>query len=194
VVEFVARSWVWVVVLQFGVVNAAFVGSVTVLGPAVADTTIGRAGWGLVLAVQSAGLVAGALLALRWPAQRALRRGVGLTLLSALPPLALAGQAPVAVLAAAAFLAGVGIEQFTIAWDISLQQHVPPQALARVYSYDAVGSFIAIPLGEVAVGPLAASTGTSTTLIGCAAVITAATLLALGNTNVRQLRTTHPPR
>jgi MFS family permease len=192
--EFVARSWVWVVVLQFGVVNAAFVGSVTVLGPAVADTTIGRAGWGLVLAVQSAGLVAGALLALRWPAQRALRRGVGLTLLSALPPLALAGQAPVAVLAAAAFLAGVGIEQFTIAWDVSLQQHVPPQALARVYSYDAVGSFIAIPLGEVAVGPLAASIGTSTTLIGCAAVITAATLLALGNTNVRQLRTTHPPR
>ena len=191
--EFVARSWVWVVVLQFSVVNAAFVGAITVLGPTVADATIGRAAWGVVLAVQSAGLVAGALLALRWPAARALRRGVGLTLLCALPPLALAVEASVTVLAAAAFLAGVAVEQFTVAWDVSLQRNVPQHALARVYSYDAVGSFVAIPLGEVAVGPLAARIGTSATLLGCAAVIAAATFLALGSADVRRLRTTSAP-
>lgn len=79
--EFVRRRWVWVVVAQFCAVNAAYTGTVTVLGPLVADDTVGRGGWGLVLAVQGAGLVAGGLLALRWRPVHALRVGVALTAL-----------------------------------------------------------------------------------------------------------------
>ncbi|MGX7677036.1 MFS transporter [Plantactinospora sp. DSM 117369] len=65
--EFVARSWVWVVVLGFLLINFAYASSVNVLGPAVADETIGRPAWGVVLAAQTAGMVAGALVALRIP-------------------------------------------------------------------------------------------------------------------------------
>ena len=63
--EFISRTWVWVVVLAFCFINAAVVAGIQVLGPAVADQTIGRRLWGLVLAAHTAGMVAGAVVALR---------------------------------------------------------------------------------------------------------------------------------
>src|SRR5687767_13316401 len=48
--EFRSRTWLWVVVVQFAFVNAAWSGATSALGPVVADDTIGRAAWGLVLA------------------------------------------------------------------------------------------------------------------------------------------------
>jgi MFS family permease len=74
--EFTSRRWVWIVVLQFMIVNAAVVGGAQVLGPAVADETFGRAAWGMVLACQTAGAVVGGLLAARWLPRRALLYGV----------------------------------------------------------------------------------------------------------------------
>jgi len=59
--------------------------------------------------------------------------------------------------------------------------------LARVYSYDAVGSFIAIPVGEILVGPLAHAFGTTPVLLGCAAVIVVASFAALSTRSVRRL-------
>lgn len=44
--EFTSRSRVWVIVVAFCFLNAGITASLTVLGPAVADTTgIGRTGW-----------------------------------------------------------------------------------------------------------------------------------------------------
>nr|WP_179549313.1 MFS transporter [Herbiconiux flava] len=197
--EFTRRRWVWVVVAQFGVLNAAFVGATTVLGPLVADQTFGRAGWGFVVAAQAGGLALGAVLALRWRPRRALAVGVGGMALTALPVVALAivagglgpsaaGAAAVPVLIVAFALGGVALEVFAIAWDQSLQTHVPRGALSRVYSFDMVGSFLAIPLGEVLVGPLAHSFGTAPTLLGCAALVVAATAAALTVPAVRRLR------
>lgn len=197
--EFIRRRWVWVVVAQFGVLNAAFVGATTVLGPLVADQTFGRAGWGFVVAAQAGGLALGAVLALRWRPRRALAVGVGGMALTALPVVALAmvagglepsaaGAAAVPVLIVAFALGGVALEVFAIAWDQSLQTHVPRGALSRVYSFDMVGSFLAIPLGEVLVGPLAHRFGTAPTLLGCAALVVAATAAALAVPAVRRLR------
>ena len=61
--EFVSRTWVWVVVVQFMVVNAALLGGLHVLGPAIADDTIGRTAWGFALAAEMAGAVVGGILA-----------------------------------------------------------------------------------------------------------------------------------
>ena len=73
---------------------------------------------------------------------------------------------------AGAFLSGIGLEQFGIAWETSMQEHVPADVLARVYSYDALGSFIAVPAGELAAGPVAHTIGTGPALL-CAAGIVA---------------------
>jgi MFS family permease len=185
--EFIGRTWVWVVVLAFSFINAAFVGAVAVLGPAVADHTIGRRLWGVVLAADTAGMVCGALVALRLKVRRLLLVGMvsvaGIALL--IVPLAVAPYP--AVLIAAAFLSGVGVEQFGIAWETSVQEHVPPDKLARVYSYDALGSFIAIPVGEVAAGPVAGLVGVRTALLGAAGIIVAAVGGSLLSRDVRTL-------
>ncbi len=186
--EFASRSWVWVVVLQFMIVNAAMVGGMQVLGPAVADDTFGRAAWGVALACQTAGALAGGLVAARWLPRRALLFGVVLILLFA-PPMLVLGLAPhLVLLIPAMFLTGWAAEQFTIAWDLSLQQNVPGEKLARVYSYDIIGSMVAVPLGQLAVGPVAAEAGTTPTLVGCAVLIVVTTCAALASREVRELR------
>ncbi|PZF35660.1 MULTISPECIES: MFS transporter [unclassified Curtobacterium] len=188
-VEFSGRRWVWTVVAQFAVLNAAFVGATTVLGPVVADGSFGRAGWGLVVAAQTVGLALGALIALRWRPRHALGIGVALMAVTALPVLALAGAPALPTLLVAFALGGVAIELFAIAWDHALQSNVPRAVLSRVYSYDMVGSFVAVPLGEALVGPLAHAVGTPATLVGCAVVIVVATVVAASTRSVRRVTT-----
>lgn len=190
--EFVSRSWVWVVVLQFMIVNAAMSGGSQVLGPVVADETFGRAAWGVALAGQTVGAVVGGLVATRWLPRRALLFGVALVVMFA-PPLLALGLAPhLAVLIPAMFLCGFSMEQFTIAWDVSLQENVPGERLARVYSYDVLGSIVALPAGQLAVGPVAAVAGAGPTLVGCAVLIVVVTLAALASQEVRTLRRLSP--
>lgn len=190
--EFASRTWVWVVVAQFLVVNAALAGAEGVLGPVVADRTIGRSAYGLVLAASAVGLVVGALVALRYRPHKVLRFGVAVILALALPSLGLALSPTVLVLVATFFLAGVASDLFGVAWDVSLQQNIAPDRLARVYSYDALGSFLAIPLGQVVVGPLSAVTGTRNALLGLSAAVTVATALALSSRSVRALERQAP--
>ena len=51
-------TWLWVVVLAFGFLNAIHIGALFTLGPAVAKDTIGEQGWGLVLSAEALGLLA----------------------------------------------------------------------------------------------------------------------------------------
>jgi MFS family permease len=186
--EFSSRTWLWVVVAGFGVVNACLSGGLNVLGPVVADDTIGRRAWGFVLAAQTVGMIAGGFLAIRLRLRRLLFVGVACTGLMVLPVFAL-GVAPVlGVLLAAAFVAGVGIEQFGVAWETTMQEHVSADKLARVYSYDMLGSFIAMPVGEVIVGPVGQAVGAEPTLVGAAILIGVAVLGMLASRDVRSLR------
>jgi len=185
--EFTARRWLWVVVAQFAVVNAASSGVRSVLAPVVADETFGRRAYGWALTLFTLGLLAGLLVALRLRPRRALLFGTAAILLLAAPPLSLALFPSAVPVAAAYFLSALAYDQFGVAWDVSLQQHIPADKLARVYSYDMLGSLIAAPLGQVAVGPLATVFGTRATLLGCAGAIVLPTLLAISDRSVRQL-------
>ncbi|KZE39706.1 MFS transporter [Microbacterium sp. T32] len=190
--EFTSRSWVWIVVLQFSVLNAAFTGAVAVLGPVVADETVGRTAWGFVIGAQTAGFALGAVVALRWRPRRALGIGVAAMAFAAVPVATLAAAPTVGVLIAGFALGGFATEIFAIAWDQSLQSHVPREALSRVYSYDMVGSFVAVPLGEAVVGPAAHLVGTTPVLWTCAALIVAATLVAASMRSVWRVVATTP--
>lgn len=185
---FTSRRWIWQVVAAFSILNAAWSGGTQVLGPAVADRTIGRAAWGSVLAALTAGLILGALVALRHHPRFPLRVGVGCTIAVAALPLALGLWPVLPLLLVAAVVSGACIETFGIAWDTAVQQHVPTDRLARVYSYDALGSFVAIPAGQVAVGPIAEALGERTVLIAIAALIAASAITTLASRSVRDLR------
>jgi hypothetical protein len=60
--------------------------------------------------------------------------------------------------------------------------------LSRVYSYDALGSLVLIPVGFAIAGPVADAIGTGPTLYGAAALVVLATLPVLAVREVRELR------
>jgi MFS family permease len=185
--EFASRTWLWVIVLQFGFVNAMILGVEGVLGPAIANEDLGgAAAWGLILTAESLGLVLGGLLLLRFRPRRLLLTGTLAFLLTIPFPLGLAGPLPVAALILLAATAGIGLEVFGILWDTTMQQEIPQEKLSRVYSYDALGSFVLIPLGVAIVGPVSELIGTRETILGAAAISLTATLAVL---LVRDVRT-----
>jgi MFS family permease len=73
---FTGTTWLWVVVLGFGAMNAISSGAWSTLGPVRADQTIGANGWGLVLSAQAVGLLATSLLFLRVRLERPLLLGM----------------------------------------------------------------------------------------------------------------------
>jgi MFS family permease len=191
--EFRRRTWLWVVVAGFCVFNAAWAGGLFVLGPTVADGTIGRQAWGFVLAAQTAGMIVGGLMAMRLRLPRLLFFGVAGCFPLALPIFLLGAYPHLGALIAASFLAGFGLEQFGVAWETSMQEHVPAEKLARVYSYDMVGSFVAMPVGEMAIGPIAGVAGVEAAMIGVGVLMTLAVLGMLSSRDVRTLRHELPP-
>jgi MFS family permease len=187
--EFAGRTWLWVIVAQFAFVNAAESGTMSVLGPVVAKEHLhGALGWGIVLAFEAAGFVLAGLVMLRLHPPRLLLTAT-LGFLLTTPVLAgLAIPLPLPAVAALALLAGLGAETFGVMWDTTMQQEIPEETLSRVYSYDALGSLVLMPIGYVVVGPLAAVAGTGATLWGAFALNTAVTLAVLGVADVRRLR------
>lgn len=192
--EFARTRWLWAVVVQFGVVNACFDAVIFVLGPVLADRHLGgAAAWGAVLASFSAGLLLGALVSFRIRPRRPLLVGELAVLPFALPPLLLIGPSPVVLIAIATLAAGFGCEIFGVQWSLAMQQHVAPESLARMSSFDALGSFALVPVALAAAGPLSESIGMRSTLIGAFAVIAAATVWSLLVRDVRELPATDHP-
>jgi len=186
--EFRSREWLWVIVLAALFGNMVSSGSMGVLGPVVAEDALGgAAAWGFILAAQAVGLVLGGLITLRLRPSRPLLVGQVSVLFWGLPLAGLALELPTVVIAGLALIAGIGLELFGVYWDTSLQQHVPQESLSRVSSYDALGSFIAIPIGLSIVGPVSAAIGVSTTLWVAFAIFLAAQGGALLSRDVRTL-------
>jgi MFS family permease len=186
--EFSSRTWLWVVVVVFAFVNAAQAASMQTLGPVVADDTIGRAAWGVVLAAMAVGMLAGGLIALRSSWSRPLFVGT-CTVLLEVPVIVLLGLQPRAItLVVAAFVAGVGLETFTVAWDVSMQSNIPQDRLSRVYAYDWFGSLVFIPLGQILAGPISGEVGVRATIVGSGLVVLVATLAALCVPSIRNLQ------
>ncbi|WP_188547599.1 hypothetical protein [Rhodococcoides trifolii] len=67
---------------------------------------------------------------------------------------------------------------------------MPQQALSRVASYDSLGSFAAVPLGQLAVTPIAAAVGSAHVAIAGAILWAAMSLGALAAPSVRNLQPT----
>lgn len=186
--EFSSRPWLWAIVLQFSVVNAAANGAESVLGPAVAKAHLGgAAAWGSVLAASSIGLIAGGMAMLRLRPNRMLLWATLGIFLMPLFPLALAFPLALPLVIGAAFVAGIGIELFGVLWDTTIQQEIPGEALSRVSSYDALGSFALMPVGFAASGAIAAAVGTRATFFGTATLIAGATAFVLLVRDVRTL-------
>jgi MFS family permease len=157
----VFRSLPWVVLISVSsaFLNAANVGPWNVLGPMIVSADDGGLGWGAVLSVRAAGLLLMSMVSAKITFRHPLRTGRLLSTLAALPLLALGLSGQAAVVAAAAFVGGLGFTISGITWDTALPTRVPRESLSRVSAYDDLFSYAAIPLSQLAVGPLATTIG-----------------------------------
>lgn len=185
--EFRAIRWVWIGTLSFCLMNLAQTGTWQILGPQLTRQISGEATWGFVLSVRGIGLLVSSLLMYRLVVRRLLRLGQLASALAALPLLALGAHLHAPWLLATAFVAGLGSAVTAVGWDTSLQEHVPPHVLSRVASYDELLSYIAIPIGQLCVGPLAQTYGAFRVAGAAGLVSAAAATLPLASRAVRHL-------
>ena len=181
------HTWLWLLILQALLYHLFYGGAQGVLGPIVVGDSLGRPAWGWALSAMMLGFVVGGLVTLRWKPKRPLYVGTWFLALTAAFPVAMALSDSLAVVLVGAFLHGFGLEIFSVGWDLSIQEQVAPDKLARVYSFDMIGSFIARPLGLVLVGPIVAVTGATTWLLVVAAIMGGSSLLAATVPSVRRL-------
>ena len=184
-----SRTWLWVMIVYFGVFNVTAFPALFVLGPYVAQHSLGGpAAWAAILTAGSIGAVVGGLAALRVGAARPLLAGELACVFAALPPLLLGLHAPLLAIAGAMLLFWGGTSWADALWHTTLQQHVPETAISRVSAIDWTGTLVLNPVGFALVGPVTAGLGIRTTLIGSAALTAAATLAVLSVPSVRNLR------
>jgi MFS family permease len=188
--EVLRHTWLWLLIGQALLYHLFYGGAQGVVGPIVVGEGIGRSAWGLALSALMAGFVAGGLVCLRWRPARGLFVGTALLALTAAFPLAMAFSDQLWPILLGAFLHGLGLEIFSVNWDLSIQENIPEDRLARVYSFDIVGSFVARPLGLALTGPVAEAVGYDRWLVVVGAVMGGSALLALLSPDVRRLRRT----
>lgn len=180
--EFTSRTWLWVIVAAFGVLNAIHIGAWVVVGPVVAknDAALGIRGWGLVVGAEAVGMLVMSTILLRWKLRHPLRAGMLGMSCFAIPLLMLGIRPATLPMMAVAFVSGMGTQVFSTGWTVALMERIPTEVLSRVSSYDMLGSFVAIPIGSLTFGWLASTIDVGTLLVaaGCLYVaIVAITLL-----------------
>jgi len=182
--EFRRQRWIFNTIVFFGIGN--FAGQAWgVLAPLVVKEHYGGAThFGLVGSAFGLGLVVGGVITLRWHPHRPLLVSCLCAAPFGLGTWMLAFLVPYPVLLAAQVVAGAGLAIHLALWFTVFQQQVPAEARSRVSSYDALGSFVLIPLGTAVVGPLAAHFGIRTTLLVAGAVVQVMNLLVLAQREV----------
>jgi MFS family permease len=180
-------TWLWVVVLGFGGLNMIHNGALFTLGPVVAEDTIGRQAWGFVLSAEAAGLLVMAFVLLRYRLERPLLWGMLAIILNAAPMIMLGVDPVVVALVVAAFVGGMGIEVFSMGWALAMQENIDDDMLSRAYSYDMLGSFVAMPIGQLAWGPLGVAFGNERVLVASGIAYAAICGLVLCSRSVRDL-------
>ena len=185
--EVVRHTWLWSLIAMALAYHLFYGGAQGVLGPVVVGDRFNAAGWGYALSAMMAGFVLGGLLCLVWKPRRILLAGEFGLLLTVCFPLAMALSDQLWIVLAGAALHGFGLEIFSVGWDLAIQENVPDRMLARVYSFDQLGSFLARPLGLALTGPLAAAVGNRHWLLVVAAAMFVAEVIPFAFADVRRL-------
>ena len=181
------RDWLLSGVLSATVYHVAN-GVILVLVQVVAIQQLGGAGAvGLIAAAEGLGGVVGATIAMRLRPRRLLRAGWLTLLLMPLWALSYVWPGVLTAVLAGAMLGYAGLSFFSVAWETAIQDQIPHRLLARVGSWDALTSFIAMPIGNLLAGPLAEAAGIDRVLVGCAGVLLVASVAPLFVRGTREL-------
>ncbi|UUZ59819.1 MFS transporter [Nocardioides sp. B-3] len=174
------------------VFNALISGSIYVLGPVIADDTIGSRGWGLAVSGRAVGLFVGTPVLVKITIRRPMWViMIGFAVMST-PMLLLGTRVNTAALAVAFFIAGAAVSAPGLAWNLTVQEKVPEQMLSRIMAIDGFFSFVAMPIGQVLVGPFSAQFGIRAVELGSVALCVPVMVVALSVPAIRDLRLVGP--
>jgi MFS family permease len=147
--------WIWITILLFGFINIMDAGPRAVAMPFLIKEDLGAdvGLLGLIGSAASLGFVVGMI----WLGQYVRLHGRGLlaylsiigTGLALLP---FAFKLPIPILVGSMFISGICTSVFALIWTHTLQEMVPGKMLGRVYSIDALGSFVLLPIGFALAG------------------------------------------
>jgi MFS family permease len=132
--DFRSRTWLWAATLQWALFNLITWAPWMLLGSFIGLKTFGPAVWGAIMAAQGAGTIAGGLGALGRRPRRPMVIAMVAMFGYAMPDIPMALHATVPLVALAAFVCGAGSAVSGTFFDTAVQQHVPPDKLARVTS------------------------------------------------------------
>lgn len=190
-----SRSWVVVFLAGLGVYHVIVLPAIFVLGPVLADRSLGGAGaWAVIASAFGAGSVVGNLALLRWKPARPLRASAACLIVASCQAAIVGSGLPLWAIAALECVTGAAVTGYFTLWETMLQVHIPERAISRVSSYDFMLSAGLIPLGSVIAGPVSEAFGLRNTMFAMTAIGILAAFACLSVPAVRTLgRTAAPP-
>ena len=146
-------------------------GALLVLTPLIVVQHLGGgSAYGLVSGAESVGGLIGAAVAMRHKVTHPLRWGYSALALMALWPLSFAWPRTLPAVLATSVIGYAGLFYFDTHWGTAIQL-IPERLLGRVSSFDAVTSFVMLPLGSALAPLLSHTLGERATIVACAAVL-----------------------
>jgi DHA3 family tetracycline resistance protein-like MFS transporter len=182
--------WLWLTILVVSFTNITLAGPYSVAMPFLVSDFMQAdvATLGLIYAAFPLGYVLGSLWLGSYPRIR--RRGLVCYLGVALAALMLALfglRMPLGWLLLAALVNGIALEADQLAWVGLLQEKIPNAELGRVFSIDALGSFVLLPIGLALTGWATQALGPSPVFLIGGGLTALIALLALLIPAIRQL-------
>ncbi|MFE0174951.1 MFS transporter [Streptomyces sp. NPDC059002] len=186
--EFRSRTWLWGVIVIWMVLMIASWGPMV---PLIATQVVSEHGprtLGLVNSAMGAGMVVGALVAMRVRPVRPLRAGSAALLLYWLQPASVALDLPVPLIATGLAAAGAANAFWGVMWTTSILTQVPTDVRSRVHAYDVAGSVAMLPVGQALAGPASEIFGIRQVLAFNAVIALGVALALLSVPAIRNLR------
>ena len=162
------------------------------LGPTIAEDTIGSEGWGLAQSAQAVGVFLTALGLSRVVIRRPMVVIMVAFAAMGLPMLVLGTSVDLLLLSIAFAGTGAALSVLDLAWNMTVQEKVPEEMLSRIQSIDGFFSFVGMPVGQLLVGPLALALGTRSVELACAGLCVVVAVVALSRPVIAGVRLESP--
>ena len=180
--------WIVVIVISFSFIVMCWAAAESVLGPLIAlEHFNGPKSWSFVITAESAGLIVGALIALKIKPKFPMRFLMISSFTITFYIWTMANPQSLVLIAFGAFLFGITLDLWGTLWSTALQRKVPRDSLSRVSSFDAMGSMIFKPVGLAIAAPLSVLFGIDNFLLILAGITAVAILVPLLDPTVRNM-------
>ena len=185
---FTSFRWIVIIVMAFSFIVMCWAAAESVLGPIIAlEHFDGPKSWSFVITAESAGLIVGALIAIKVKPKYPLRFLMLSSFTITFYIWSLAKPQSLALIAVGAFLFGISLDLWGTLWTTALQRKVPKDSLSRVSSFDAMGSLLFRPVGLAIAGPMSSLLGIENFILILAGITVVCIILPLLDPTVRNM-------